>query len=376
MKKKFIFFIFYSCFSLVAKAQCSLGPSNIPDNNSAGVSFSFTNQTIPNWGSFRIQINFTTRHTWAGDLRATVQISGCGSANGTYTLFNFQTSGFGSSCDMSGIYTFQSTGTNYLSTNGGTPSNPIPACTGSPTTVPPGTYTSATQWPTSGSCTNATITVTIVDDQALDVGAASVNLVGSVGCFPLPAKLISFAGRNMISGIELNWTTSQEINSSHFLIEHSTNNIHWQGIGTVTAAGNSLNNKDYSFIHTTPSVESNFYRLKQVDIDGKSEYSNVLWIKRNTSSTNNIQITPNPVFSDEVVIRLNSAENYLAEMAVIDFTGKVVFKNKISVFRGVNTYKIAGIPLTKGIYTVIVKGNQHNHNQTNSATFILVNATK
>jgi hypothetical protein len=361
MCKRVAFSIFLTGIFMVARSQCSIGPTAIPDNNASGVSYSFTNQAITNWANFKIQILFNPEHTWAGDLRATVVIANCGAANGTYTLFNFQTSGVGSSCDMNGTYTFQATGSTYLSTNGGAASNPIPACSGG--NLPAGTYTSAQQWPTTGSCSNATITVTIFDNQAADVGSALVNLVGPTGCFPIPVKLISFAGKSVPGGVELNWTTAQEINSSHFVVEYSTDYSNWLAIGNVQAAGYSSNRRDYTFFHAAATAENNFYRLRQVDLDGRTDYSNILLIKKSSSNKNSLQVTPNPATAGNIQLQISSTENYQADMMIIDFTGKIVFKTNFSVIRGANTYRIPATRLAKGGYMVLVKGDNFMLNE-------------
>jgi hypothetical protein len=349
--------IFFIHFLIEARSQCSIGPSPIPDNNGTGVSFSFTNQSISNWGNFGVQINFNPKHTWAGDLRATVQITGCGSADGSYILFNFQTSGLGSNCDMSGIYTFMRAGTNYLSANGGGASNPIPACPGG--NVPTGTYTAAQQWPATGSCTNASITVTIVDNQAADVGSALVHLSGTSGCFPLPVKLISFSGIKVPGGVELTWATAQEINSSHFEIEYSANNSNWHTIATVPASGNTTHRMDYNYYHGTVIAELNYYRLKQVDLDGRTEYSNVLLIKQNFANRNSMQVAPHPATPENIQVQINSTEKYSSNLMIVDCLGRVVCKTDISIRKGLNNIRIADTKLPKGIYFILLTGNNY-----------------
>ncbi len=72
----------------------------------------------------------------------------------------------------------------------------------------------------------------------------------------------------------LNWTTASEINSKDFVVEHSTDAITWDVVGTVPATGNSSVARQYSFVHAKPGA-MNYYRLQQRDMNGKSSYSGI-----------------------------------------------------------------------------------------------------
>ena len=342
-----------------SNSQCSIGPSNITDNNTT--TYTFSNQSVTNWADFQVQINFTTTHTWAGDLRAQVAVSGCSSGNGTYTLFNFQTSGGGSNCDMKGIYTFVRSGTNYLSTNGGAASNPIPACVSN--AVPAGMYTSAQQWPSSGSCSGGTITVTINDNQTNDVGAALVHMVGTTGCFPLPVRLTSLAASKGAQGSILTWTTGSEQNSSYFAVEHSADNANWSEIGRVAAAGNSSDLRSYSFTHVNPATGNNFYRLRQVDIDQRFVYSNIVLLKATLSSTDAITVLSNPVTKNYLQLIITSTEKFQSRLMVTDLSGRNVLAAPVNLIRGNNSIMLSLNNLSPGLYIASMKGNAGTHLQ-------------
>ncbi len=109
---------------------------------------------------------------------------------------------------------------------------------------------------------------------------------------PLPVKYIEPLVASMQNNaVNLTWATATEINNSGFAIEQSIDNANWQEIGFVDGAGNSNIIRKYSFIDKYPSKE-NYYRLRQIDFDAKSSFSNVVYIGANNNSE--ISVYPNP----------------------------------------------------------------------------------
>ncbi len=75
----------------------------------------------------------------------------------------------------------------------------------------------------------------------------------------------------------LNWKTMQENNVSHFIVEYSADGFYFREAGTVTAEGNSTTPVAYTYSHPSPSLNSsNYYRVQQVDVDGKKTTSPVV----------------------------------------------------------------------------------------------------
>lgn len=88
---------------------------------------------------------------------------------------------------------------------------------------------------------------------------------------PLPVELLSFDAKSSLSGVEIAWATASETNNSHFKVERSSNGKNWSGIHTEEGAGNSSTQNFYSYIDRNPSNGISYYRLTQVDFDGKSK---------------------------------------------------------------------------------------------------------
>ncbi|MEI9943355.1 MAG: SBBP repeat-containing protein [Chitinophagaceae bacterium] len=109
----------------------------------------------------------------------------------------------------------------------------------------------------------------------------------------LPVTLLQFTAIPLNnSKVQLKWATVSEQNTASFLIEHSSDGIHYMSIGTVAAAGNSSTTLQYNFTDNNPLAGANFYRLKVVDIDGTFSYSEIRVL--NFNGTKTILIYPNP----------------------------------------------------------------------------------
>lgn len=92
---------------------------------------------------------------------------------------------------------------------------------------------------------------------------------------PLPIELKSFNCTNKKTGIELNWITSTERNNDYFAIERSSDGKNFEEIAQMNGAGNSTSEKQYQYLDKTPLNGTSYYRLKQVDYNSESTYSDL-----------------------------------------------------------------------------------------------------
>lgn len=86
---------------------------------------------------------------------------------------------------------------------------------------------------------------------------------------PLPVELLYFTADKEATCNLVHWATASENNSSHFILERSTDGLEWRTIETVTAAGNSTEKLIYNSIDASYPATLNYYRLLQYDIDGQ-----------------------------------------------------------------------------------------------------------
>lgn len=119
----------------------------------------------------------------------------------------------------------------------------------------------------------------------------------------LPVKLVNFDVKKVNNTVKLNWQTSSENNSDHFDIERSKPGGSFIKIGEVNAAGTSNQLLDYRFFDDQPDKGYNLYRLKQVDIDNRAEYSAIRWLKF-TDEKNGLSVFPT-ITSGAIFIQTN-----------------------------------------------------------------------
>lgn len=110
---------------------------------------------------------------------------------------------------------------------------------------------------------------------------------------PLPVDLINFEAKKVNNKIALTWSTATELNNDKFIIEHSSNGVSFERIGKVSGNGTTTKTINYSFSDNYPEKGLNYYRLKQIDLDGSFIYSDVINIA--LKQLIDIKVYPNPV---------------------------------------------------------------------------------
>lgn len=140
---------------------------------------------------------------------------------------------------------------------------------------------------------------------------------------PLPVELLSFTGRDSNEKHVLNWVTALELNSSHFVVEHSINALTFAELGMRDAAGNSSSEQKYTFTNLKPALGSNYYRLKMVDIDQKYKYSNVILLKL-LKDHSSFSFFPNPAANMLHIEFSGVAAGTVMQLEVLDAGGKIL----------------------------------------------------
>gem|GEM_PF-711460 len=109
---------------------------------------------------------------------------------------------------------------------------------------------------------------------------------------PLPVKLVSFTATPQAEAVLLEWKTATEINNDYFQIQRSTDAEQWIVIDQMKGAGNSNQPIQYQLYDHQPFSGQSYYRLKQFDFDGKTDYSPIVVVNYMERAT--IEVYPNP----------------------------------------------------------------------------------
>lgn len=93
---------------------------------------------------------------------------------------------------------------------------------------------------------------------------------------PLPIELLSFTAYPQGQHVRLEWSTASELNNERFTVERSADGMLFSAVLSVPGARNSIDVLQYSALDTAPLQGMGYYRLRQTDLDGRTEVSDVV----------------------------------------------------------------------------------------------------
>jgi len=221
-----------------------------------------------------------------------------------------------------------------------------------------------------GSCINFYITVAGISQSTTSIGEPFTGNFGYVGpppsgnnpgddggntpvvvTDPLPVKLVSFTANKEGGLTNLNWATTEEVNSEYFEIQRSENAKSWAKIGKVESNGESNTLQKYKFTDIEPLRGINYYRLKMVDKDATYAYSSIKSVDFNAAGQS-VSLYPNPVsntlfLKDEADVLLEAKD--VKEVSIISSGGQTVYKSVSVSSQGIDVKN-----LNNGMYLVMV----------------------
>ena len=182
----------------------------------------------------------------------------------------------------------------------------------------------------------------------------------------LPATLVDLSAQFNNDVVTVKWTTTFESNNDHFEVERSTDGISFKSVGNVAGHGTTGIRHDYEFgdevKRSTLTKNDLYYRLKQVDANGKSTYTKVLVVRvYQTKTLQSLSVTPNPTVNDiKVNVQLN--ESAYIVMKVMNNSGAEIIRKTSRGTTGMNNISLEGTShLQAGIYLLEVIINSKEH---------------
>ena len=173
-----------------------------------------------------------------------------------------------------------------------------------------------------------------------------IRLAPLATCITAPVSLLYFNGNVVNSNAVLSWATSTEFNNAYFDVEKSNNGIDFVKVGTLATKNNFSNIQqtytltDVTFSNTTSKAV--YYRLKQVDIDGRAKYYNVVKLTRTPSQVFSVNAYPNPVVNN-LQLNINALTSNQYNVKIINSQGKVMQTSTSYLSKGNNTITINNI---------------------------------
>ena len=184
-------------------------------------------------------------------------------------------------------------------------------------------------------------------DQIIEAGGFS-------NAGPLPIELLSFAGKRVDNTIQLHWVTASEQNNDYMEVQRSENGKTFARLGTVPGRGDSYEQIAYSYVDERPLPGVNYYRLRQVDFDGKEEYHKVIAVlfKDKEEKAQGITLFPT-VVSEQLNFALHQEAATNGEYYISDLSGRVLLRQPFE--QGMQQQSIPVHRLPRGQYILTVQ---------------------
>lgn len=175
----------------------------------------------------------------------------------------------------------------------------------------------------------------------------------SVGCLivVLPVHFDFFTAEKKNSNVEVKWSTYSELNNKLFNVERSSDGENFETIGTVVGSGTTVLSQVYNWIDYEPLEGNSYYRLRQVDNNGHSNFSTIVLV---SNERINYTLFPNPCNSEFFNIKcLNFTDGTFYEM--FDSNGKKVTEGIINTTNII----VPTTEVTEGLYFIrVYNGNE------------------
>lgn len=178
------------------------------------------------------------------------------------------------------------------------------------------------------------------------------------GASPLPVSLTSFTAAPQGSGVAVAWTTATEQNNAGFEVQRAANGVDFTTLGKVAGSVNSQTAKAYHYTDAAPLRPVSYYRLKQLDLDGRVAYSPVVAVQLGGSAGAALSVYPNPTTS-QATLQWEASAASLGQWRLTATTGQVVHQGSFSVQQGINSQLIDLRAVPAGSYVLTVEADGH-----------------
>lgn len=164
---------------------------------------------------------------------------------------------------------------------------------------------------------------------------------------PLPVSLTSFTAKNNEYSIALNWVTASEQNNSYFEISRSGDGKIFTSLGIVKGGGTTTEKQVYSYKDLYPLSGINYYRLTQVDFDGRQNLHHEIVSVKTATRPNEFKL--NSLAEKQLNFSFYSNQDGTGSLSVSDLQGRILYVINVRIAKGFNTV-FAKTPQNEGLY--------------------------
>ena len=180
--------------------------------------------------------------------------------------------------------------------------------------------------------------------------------------FILPVKYISFEAISNDKKVDLNWQTDNEVNNSHFEVERSFDGNYFSTINVLNEPlTTSSTTRKYTISDNATAFDGKeivYYRIKQIDVNGKYIYSKTAMVRLSANKGIIMQVSPNP-FNESITVNFTSIDKGTAIIKMRSLTGQTVLTKNVMINKGDNRVQIGSLgKLAKGMYIaqIVING--------------------
>ncbi len=178
---------------------------------------------------------------------------------------------------------------------------------------------------------------------------------------PLPVELISFTAKGIDKRVELDWITASERNNDYFTVQRSKSGVNFLDIDTVAAGPTGSIAQEYSYTDLDALPGKSYYRLKQTDLDGTVDYSDLRMVQLDELPAA-VKIYPNPVENGKLSVDFMAALRDDTVITISDLLGKVLFRSVAAA--GTRYYPVDLGRLPAGVYLLKTYSAQSSYQTT------------
>jgi len=197
----------------------------------------------------------------------------------------------------------------------------------------------------------------VVTIPAQALGSTSPWVLSNIDA-PLPVELLYFSAKLKNRTVFLDWSTATETNNSFFEVQRSKDNESFEVIDVVNGYGNSSVVRSYKSKDEKPYEGISYYRLRQVDFDGRFSYSETVTVQLSSMNDFNFVFASPTQTTEEVVIGFDCSNEGAVDVNITDAVGKTISRQTLYSKQGFNRMSINMPPVTAGVYFITLANSE------------------
>ena len=180
-------------------------------------------------------------------------------------------------------------------------------------------------------------------------GAFSSNTVPVMIQGGLPVSLTKFSAELLEPNVYLDWQTTSELNNDFFTLERSADGRTFTKLKQVDGNGTTTATVDYQYIDKNPLPGTSYYRLKQTDFDGTSEYVGEIVVINRADNDKGIKIQPNPIADDLLELQISGDADKM-QLFIYNTNGQLLRTEIRNTTTGITSLSLPVNELSQGVY--------------------------